>query len=87
VLDIKEEAGRAALDAIIRTADVFMHNLRPKVIAKLGYAYERVQAIKPEIVYCGAYGFGAAGVYRDKPAYDDMIQAGSGIAALYAEIH
>ncbi|MEJ7931417.1 CoA transferase [Ramlibacter sp. AN1015] len=87
LLNIKEEGGRQALDAIIRTADVVMHNLRPKVITKLGYAYERVREIKPDIVYCGAYGFGAAGVYRDKPAYDDMIQAGSGIAALYEEIH
>lgn len=87
LLDIKQESGREALDAIIRSADVFMHNLRPKVIAKLGYAFERVREIKPDIVYCGAYGFGAAGVYKDKPAYDDMIQAGSGIAALYEEIH
>lgn len=87
LLNIKEENGRHALDAIIRTADVFMHNLRPKVIEKLGYAYERVREIKPDIVYCGAYGFGAKGVYKDKPAYDDMIQAGSGIAALYQEIH
>jgi len=87
VLDLKEQSGRDALDAIIRTADVVMHNLRPKVIAKLGYGYERVRELKPSIVYCGAYGFGAAGVYRDRPAYDDMIQAGSGIAALYEEIH
>lgn len=87
LLDIRQESGREALDAIIRTADVFMHNLRPKVIGKLGYDYEHVRKVKPDIVYCGAYGFGAAGVYRDKPAYDDMIQAGSGIAALYHEIH
>lgn len=87
VLDLKTAEGREALDCIVRSADVFMFNLRPKVIAKLGYDYERVKSLKPDIVYCGAYGFGAAGEYAEKPAYDDMIQAGSGIAALYAEIH
>lgn len=87
LLDLREPTAHDALDAIIRTADVVMHNLRPRVIAKLGYGYERVRELKPSIVYCGAYGFGAAGVYRDRPAYDDMIQAGSGIAGLYEEIH
>ena len=87
LLNILEPEGQQALDALVRTADVFMHNLRPRVIAKLGYDYPRVRALRPQVVYCGAYGFGAAGPYRDKPAYDDMIQAGSGIAALYDEIH
>jgi crotonobetainyl-CoA:carnitine CoA-transferase CaiB-like acyl-CoA transferase len=87
VLDLKTPAARAALDALIVTADVLMHNLRPKVIERLGYGYERVKALRPDIVYCGAYGFGAAGPYGDKPAYDDMIQAGSGIAALYEQVH
>jgi crotonobetainyl-CoA:carnitine CoA-transferase CaiB-like acyl-CoA transferase len=87
VLDLKREACRHALDRLIDTADVFVHNLRPKAIAGLGYTYERVREIKPDIVYCGAYGFGAQGPYGDKPAYDDLIQAGSGIAALYGEVH
>jgi crotonobetainyl-CoA:carnitine CoA-transferase CaiB-like acyl-CoA transferase len=87
VLDLKTALAREALDGLVRTADVFMHNLRPKVIERLGYGYERVKALRPDIVHCGAYGFGAAGPYGDKPAYDDMIQAGSGIAALYAQVH
>jgi crotonobetainyl-CoA:carnitine CoA-transferase CaiB-like acyl-CoA transferase len=87
VLDLKREPCRRALNRLIQTADVFVHNLRPKAIAGLGYAYEQVRAIRPDIVYCGAYGFGAKGPYRDKPAYDDLIQAGSGIAALYGEVH
>ena len=87
VLDLLTGIGREALDAIVRSADVLLHNLRPRVIAKLGYDYERVKALKPDIVYCGAYGFGAAGPYGEKPCYDDMIQAGSGIAALYQDIH
>jgi crotonobetainyl-CoA:carnitine CoA-transferase CaiB-like acyl-CoA transferase len=87
VLDLKRAECRRALDALIATADVFVHNQRPKAIARLGYAYERVRELKPDIVYCGAYGFGAQGPYADKPAYDDLIQAGSGIAALYGEVH
>jgi crotonobetainyl-CoA:carnitine CoA-transferase CaiB-like acyl-CoA transferase len=87
VLDLKREACRQALDRLIQTADVFVHNLRPKAIAGLGYTYERVRAIRADIVYCGAYGFSARGPYGDKAAYDDLIQAGSGIAALYGEVH
>jgi crotonobetainyl-CoA:carnitine CoA-transferase CaiB-like acyl-CoA transferase len=87
VLDLKREGCRHALDRLIGSADVFVHNLRPRAIASLGYTYERVREIKPDIVYCGAYGFGAKGPYGDKPAYDDLIQAGSGIAALYGEVH
>jgi crotonobetainyl-CoA:carnitine CoA-transferase CaiB-like acyl-CoA transferase len=87
VLDLKRAEGRHALNRLIETADAFVHNLRPKAIARLGYAYEQVREIKPDIVYCGAYGFGAKGPYRDKPAYDDLIQAGSGIAALFGEVH
>src|SRR5919199_2135227 len=82
VLDLKQDAGRAALDRLIGTADVFVHTLRPKAIERLGYAYEQVRAIRPDIVYCGAYGFGTGGPYADKAAYDDLIQAGSGAAAL-----
>ena len=87
VLDLKREDGRAALDRLTQTADVFVHNLRPKAIERLGYPYERVRTLKPDIVYCGAYGFSAKGPYGDKAAYDDLIQAGSGVAALYAGVH
>jgi crotonobetainyl-CoA:carnitine CoA-transferase CaiB-like acyl-CoA transferase len=87
VLDLKRAECRAALDGLIATADVFVHNLRPKPMERLGYGYDHVRSIKPDIVYCGAYGFGSQGPYSDKPAYDDLIQAGSGIAALYGQVH
>ncbi len=83
VLDLKSVEGRGALNRLITTADVFVHSLRPRAIAKLGYTYDNVKAIKPDIVYCGAYGFSDAGPYRDKAAYDDIIQAGAGLAALH----
>jgi crotonobetainyl-CoA:carnitine CoA-transferase CaiB-like acyl-CoA transferase len=84
VLDLKSAHGMEALAKLIATADVFVHALRPRAIAKLGLGYEEVWAIRPDIVYCGAYGFGAEGPYGDKAAYDDLIQAGAGIAALQA---
>lgn len=87
VLDLKLPEHAAALNRLIATADVFVHNLRPKPMARLGFTYEQVRAIKPDIVYCGAYGFSANGPYGDKPAYDDLIQAGSGIAGLFAAVH
>lgn len=81
VLDLKRDDGKAALEALIRTADVFLHNLRPRVMKRLGFTYEVVRAIKPDIIYCTATGFGSEGPYSEKPAYDDLIQAVSGFAA------
>ena len=82
VLDLKQPAGHAALMRLVRTADVFMHNFRPQPAARLGVEYERVRVENPGIVYCATYGFRAAGPYRDKPVYDDIIQAASGLASL-----
>ena len=87
LLDLKRPEGRAALNRLIETADAFVHNMRPRAVERLGFDYAAVRAIKPDIVYCGAYGFGAAGPYGDKAAYDDLIQAGSGIAGLYGQVH
>ena len=86
VLDLKSEDGCLALDRLIAGADVFVHALRPKAISRLGYPPERVRELNPDIVYCGAYGFSTDGPYADKAAYDDIIQAGSGIAAMAARI-
>lgn len=82
-LDLKQEEAKDILRRLIPTADVFVHNMRPAAIAKLGFDYDAVQALKADIVYAGAYGFGQDGPYRDKPAYDDAIQAASGMASLF----
>lgn len=82
-LDLKQEAGREVLRRLIPTADVFVHNMRPQAIERLGFGYEAVAALKPDVVYVGAYGFGQDGPYRAKPAYDDAIQAASGLASLF----
>jgi crotonobetainyl-CoA:carnitine CoA-transferase CaiB-like acyl-CoA transferase len=82
VLDLKQKAGLAALMRLIERADVLLWNVRPDSMARLGLAYEQVRAANPKIVYCGMFGFGQDGRYRDKPAYDSIIQGASGVAAL-----
>ena len=82
VLDLKQPAGAAVLRRLIKDADVVIHNMRAAAIARLGFDYDAVKAINPHIVYCAAYGFSEHGPYRDYPAYDDLIQARAGIAAL-----
>ena len=84
-LDLKRDDAKDVLRRLVATADVFVHNMRPEAIERLGFGYAAVAAIKPDIVYVGAYGFGQAGPYRAKPAYDDAIQAASGLASLFAQ--
>ncbi|CAM5476258.1 CaiB/BaiF CoA transferase family protein [Sphingobium scionense] len=82
VLDLRQEGGKAALRALIATADVFIHSMRGKAIAKLGFDYAAVKAIRPDIVYTNCYGYSRRGPDGDKPAYDDTIQAECGIPHL-----
>jgi crotonobetainyl-CoA:carnitine CoA-transferase CaiB-like acyl-CoA transferase len=86
-LDLKDAQGSAALRKLIATADVLVHNLRPKAAARLGLEWSAVAAINPRIVLCAARGFSEAGPYGDKAAYDDLMQAGSGFAALNQEVY
>lgn len=81
-LDLKQPAARDVVRRLIRSADVFMHTMRPKAIERLGFGYDDVRALNSDIVYCGAYGFGADGPYGDDPAYDDLIQGLCGFAAI-----
>ena len=83
-LDLKSPQGLAALQALIPTVDVVVHNMRVAAIERLGLGYEAVARLNPAIVYCAAVGFGQAGPHRDKPAFDDIIQAGCGLVALGA---
>ena len=86
VLDLRGDEGKAALRKLIATADVFIHSMRGAAIARLGFDYEAVRAIRPDIVYVNCYGYSRRGPKRDLPAYDDTIQADCGIAALQQQI-
>ena len=86
VLDLRTEAGKAALRGLIERADVFIHSMRAKAIAKLGFDYGAVAAVNPSIVYTNCYGYGRRGPERDRPAYDDTIQAECGLPAVQEQL-
>ena len=83
VLDLKQPAGHTALMKLIERTDVLVWNVRPPAMARLKLTYDDVRAVNPSIVYCGMFGFGQDGRYRDKPAYDSIIQGAGGMAALH----
>lgn len=79
VLDLRSDEGKSALRALLKDADVFIHSMRFKAVAKLGFGYEEVAAINPRIVYTNCYGYSRRGTDRDLAAYDDTIQAECGL--------
>jgi formyl-CoA transferase len=81
-LDLKSEKGKEVLRRLVPGADVLVHNMRVAAIEKLGFGYTAVAKLKPDIVYCAATGFGQDGPDRDKPAFDDIIQAACGLVGL-----
>lgn len=82
VLDLRVPGARDALLAMVKNADVFIHNNRPQVMTKLGLEYADMKAVNPRIIYCGAYGYAKKGPYGALGALDDSIQAASGVAML-----
>lgn len=83
VLDLKQATGLEVLKRLAKTADVFVHNMRPQAAHKLNIDYDSVVVWKADIVYAAATGFGEDGPYANRPAYDDLIQGMSGVAGLY----
>ena len=79
-LDLKSADGRAAVLAIAATCDVFVTNLRPAPLARLGLGYADVRAVREDVVFCQAAGFASDSPRADDPAYDDIVQAASGAA-------
>jgi len=82
VLDLKRSEAKQALWKLIGTADVFVHSMRPEKIVALGFSPDKVLERNPKIIYTGLHGYLSEGPYSGRPAYDDVIQGQSGIAAL-----
>ena len=85
-LDLKTEGGRDALDRIIAGADVVVTNMRRQASARLGLDPETLQGKYPSLIHCAAIGFGKGGPYENDAAYDDVVQALSGFAAVNANV-
>jgi crotonobetainyl-CoA:carnitine CoA-transferase CaiB-like acyl-CoA transferase len=82
VLDLRSETGKSALRRLIEKADVFIHSMRSKAIANLGFTYDAVAALNPAIIYTNCYGYSRRGPDKDLTAYDDTIQAACGLPAV-----
>ena len=80
VVDLGRPAGRDIALRLAATCDVFVTNLRPGPLARLGLGYADVAAVRPDVVYCRATGFPSDSPRAAEPAYDDIIQAASGMA-------
>ena len=81
-LDLQSEAGKASLRALLRDADVLLDNYRSGVMDRLGFSAEFIRAEYPKLIWCSITGFGADGPYADRPAYDAVAGALSGLASL-----
>ena len=85
VIDLASKQGQAQLHALSRSAQALVTNLRPTAIQKLGLTYEALQKINPKLVCVALTGFGLASPYADRPAYDYVIQAMTGVMQLTGE--
>jgi crotonobetainyl-CoA:carnitine CoA-transferase CaiB-like acyl-CoA transferase len=79
MLNLRDDKDKEVLRRLVATADVFIHSMRGRAIAKLGFSYDDVKAIRPDVVYVNCYGYSRRGREADQPAYDDTIQAECGI--------
>ncbi len=79
-LDLTDPEGKQILAELIKTADVFMESFRPGVIGRLGFGYEKVKELKPDIIYASLSAYGQTGPYAKRPGYDIIAQAMSGAA-------
>jgi crotonobetainyl-CoA:carnitine CoA-transferase CaiB-like acyl-CoA transferase len=84
--DMKTDKGKRAVRRLLETSDVFIHNIRPDAIDRLGLGYEAVKKLRPDIIYVHCTGFGLGGPYAGLQAYDDVIQASSGAVSLLPRV-
>lgn len=85
VLDLKAEQGKAICLDLIKSSDVFVENFRPGTAERLGIGYESLRSLNPRLVYCSISAFGQTGPYVDKPGFDTLGQAMSGLLSLLSD--
>jgi crotonobetainyl-CoA:carnitine CoA-transferase CaiB-like acyl-CoA transferase len=82
VLDLRQPQDKQLLDAMLAQADIFIQNLAPGALQRLGYDPELLQEQHPELIICSISGYGETGPYRDQKAYDLLIQAETGLCSV-----
>jgi crotonobetainyl-CoA:carnitine CoA-transferase CaiB-like acyl-CoA transferase len=85
VLDLKAPAGKEICLQLLQTADVFMENFRPGTAERLGLGYDALRGLNPKLVYCSISAFGQTGPYAEKPGFDTLGQAVSGLLSLLGD--
>jgi crotonobetainyl-CoA:carnitine CoA-transferase CaiB-like acyl-CoA transferase len=85
-LDLKHAKARAALDRLLNTTDVFISNIRPAALERLGLGAQALRERHARLIVCNLAGFRRDGRYRDRPAYDTIIQGMAGVAACNARV-
>jgi formyl-CoA transferase len=84
-IDLGVDDGRAQLESLLAGADVLIDNVRPGVLDRLGFEPVALHARYPQLIHCSITGFGATGPDRDRPAFDGVAQAVSGISSLFLD--
>ena len=84
-LNLRSDEGKDILMRLVETADVLMENFRPGVMDRLGLGLDALRARNPKLIYCSITGFGEAGPYRDRPAYDAVAQSLGGVTSLFID--
>jgi crotonobetainyl-CoA:carnitine CoA-transferase CaiB-like acyl-CoA transferase len=84
-IDLKQPAGVELAQRLVRTADLFVENFRPGAADRIGLGEPALRALKPDLIYVSINGFGESGPYSHRRAYDPVIQAASGAAAIQGD--
>ena len=85
-LDLRKNKGREILLNLLTTADVFLENFRPPTRTNLGLDYDNLSKLNSKLIHCSISGYGQSGPYRDKPGFDTMGQALSGMMSLVTDL-
>ncbi|MEC8698032.1 MAG: CoA transferase [Pseudomonadota bacterium] len=83
-VDLKDQRGKDVLLKLVESCDAMVQNFRPGVVERIGISYDDVKKVKPDIVYLSISGFGEKGPYSQKPTYDPIVQALSGLTTVQA---